>query len=364
MCNAISNQPFRFHFEPETGWMNDPNGLIFWQGKYHAFFQHNPYAPRWDRMHWGHAVSEDLLHWEQLPIALYPDQPYEDEGGCFSGSAVEKDGRLCLFYTSVSEKLGQTQSAAFSDDGIHFEKYPGNPVIFENPMGYPDFRDPKVTNIDGTWYMVVGTGDETTGKVLLFTSEDLLQWEYVGILFEGAEYAHCIECPDFFKLGENYVLMFSKIGETERSTIFVVGDFENGRLVNYVISRPEWGVDFYAPQTFEAPDGRRLMIGWMYHWGKEAPEGCCRAGAFTVVRQLQIRSGKVYSYPVQEVQHLLARESRYVHRQDNILAIRDLAGNTVSRELPAIHTVEILEDTKAVEVFVNGGEYVFSQWLL
>ena len=87
------------HLQPERGWINDPNGLCYFQGKYHAFFQHNPKAPVWDTMHWGHAVSEDLLHWEELPIALYPDQPYESGQGCFSGSAVEKDGRLYLFYT-------------------------------------------------------------------------------------------------------------------------------------------------------------------------------------------------------------------------------------------------------------------------
>ena len=92
---------FSWHFEPQKGWMNDPNGLIFFRGQYHAFFRHYPHAPSWGQMHWGHAVSDDLLHWKELPIALYPDQPYEDDGGCFSGSAVEKDGRLYLFYTSV-----------------------------------------------------------------------------------------------------------------------------------------------------------------------------------------------------------------------------------------------------------------------
>ena len=119
----------KYHFEPRTGWMNDPNGLIFYNGKYHAFFQHNPYKPVWGPMHWGHAVSDDLIHWEELEIALRPDMEYENTGGCFSGSAVEKDGVLYLFYTSVSEKLGQTQSVAISRDGVHFEKYEGNPVI-------------------------------------------------------------------------------------------------------------------------------------------------------------------------------------------------------------------------------------------
>ena len=194
-------------------------------------------------------------------------------------------------------------------------------------------------------------------------SEDLLKWEYVGVLFEGAEYAHCIECPDFFKLGEDYVLMFSKIGETERSTIFAVGDFENGRLVNYTISRPEWGPDYYAPQTFEDPLKRRLMMGWMYHWGKEAPEGCDVAGALSIARELTVKDRQVFSYPPEELRHLLTRESRYVQADGNLLRIPDGNGRITERMLPGMNCVEILEDTKALEVFINKGEYVFSQWL-
>lgn len=354
---------FHYHFEPKSGWMNDPNGLIYFRGQYHAFFQHNPHATQWGPMHWGHAVSQDLIHWEELPIALYPDMDYENDGGCFSGSAVEKDGRLYLFYTSVSHELKQTQSVAYSDDGIHFIKYSGNPVIKQNPLGYADFRDPKVTCIDGTYYMVVGTGDEASGKVLLFTSSDLLSWDYVGILFEGKEYANCIECPDFFKLGTKYVLMFSKIKETERATQFVVGDFVGGKLVNYTISRPEWGLDFYAPQTFT--DGtRRIMIGWMYHWGKEAPAGCEFAGALSIPRELTLSGKKIRNFPVKEAWPLLTKESRYVQIEGSQITLRNGQNKEAAREVPGIETVDILEDTKSVEVFVNGGETSFSFWLM
>lgn len=360
--NPTETLRFQYHFEPKTGWINDPNGLIYFRGRYHAFFQHNPYSPKWDKMHWGHAVSDDLIHWEELPIALYPDQPYEDDGGCFSGSAVEKDGRLYLFYTSVSHERKQTQSVAYSDDGVHFTKYPGNPVINQNPLGYEDFRDPKVVNIQDRWYMVVGTGDSSVGRVLLFDSEDLLQWNYMGVLFEGAEYAHCIECPDFFQLGDKYVLMFSKIKETERAAYFVVGDFVDGKLVNYRICTPEWGPDFYAPQTFSQGD-RRIMIAWMYHWGKEAPEGCSIAGAFTIPRELRLENEEVTTYPVQEARFLLKKESNYVHRDADTLVLKDRRGNTWMREIPADSIVEILEDTKSVEVFADGGRVSFTYWL-
>lgn len=353
---------FEHHFEPQKGWMNDPNGLIFFRNQYHVFFQHNPYAPWWGQMHWGHAASDDLLHWKELPIALYPDKAYENTGGCFSGSAIEKDGRLYLFYTSVSNKLGQTQSMAYSDDGIHFTKYERNPIISKNPLGSGDFRDPKVTLIDGAYYMVVGTGDRKSGKVLLFTSENLIDWNYLGILFEGADYAHCIECPDFFKFGSKYVLMFSKINETERSTHFVVGDFENGKLVNYTVSRPEWGVDFYAPQTFS--DGeRRIMIGWMYHWGKRAPLGCKFAGALSVPREISLAGNEVRNFPIKEARHLLKKESKFVSTDGNRLVISDLRGKKFVYELASLSEIDILEDTKSVEVFVNGGSDSFSRWL-
>lgn len=353
---------FNYHFEPKKGWMNDPNGLIYFRGQYHAFFQHNPHAPCWGPMHWGHAVSQDLIHWEELPIALFPDMEYENDGGCFSGSAVEKDGRLYLFYTSVSHELKQTQSVAYSDDGIHFTKYSGNPVIKKNPLGYPDFRDPKVTLIDGTYYMVVGTGNDATGKVLLFASDDLLQWEYVGILFEGEEYGNCIECPDFFKLGSKYVLMFSKMNEKERATHFVAGDFADGKLVNYTISRPEWGIDFYAPQTFS--DGtRRIMIGWMYHWGKTAPLDCAFAGALSIPRELSLSGNEVRNFPVKEAWTWMSKHSKYVHLEGNKITLRNRCGGEVIREVPMVETVDILEDTKSVEVFVNSGEASFSYWL-
>lgn len=341
--------------------MNDPNGLVFFRGKYHVFFQHNPYAPHWDRMHWGHAVSEDLIHWEELPIALYPDQDYENEGGCFSGCAVVKDDRLYLFYTSVSHERKQTQSVVFSDDGIHFVKYEGNPVISKNPLGYPDFRDPKVAQFGEIYYMVAGTGDQESGKVLLFSSLDLLNWNYEGVLFEGREFAPCIECPDFFRMGNKYVLMFSRMNMSERSTYFVIGDFRNGQLLDFVISRPEWGPDFYAPQTFF--DGkRRIMIGWMYHWGKTAPVGCPFAGALSVPRELTLSEGKMLNFPVSEARQLLKKSSPYVVRDGDALRLVNRCGDVI-RQVDSGDVVDILEDTKSVEVFVNNGEASFSYWL-
>lgn len=351
----------KYHFEPKTGWMNDPNGLVYFKGHYHAFFQHNPYSTHWDKMHWGHAVSNDLINWEELPIALYPDQEYENDGGCFSGSAIVKDNRLYLFYTSVGEK--QAQSVVFSDDGINFTKYENNPVICENPLGYYDFRDPKVTEIDGKYYMVTGSGNENIGQVLLFTSNDLLNWSYVGILFEGKEYAPCIECPDFFKLNDKYVLMFSKMGETSNSTHFVIGDFENNKLINTTICRPELGQDFYAPQTMF--DGnRRILIGWMYHWGKKAPPLCNYAGALSIPRELKLVNDKIYNFPVNEAKALLSNESKYVSVKNDEIIVQPKLQKAITYKTPKINSIDILQDTKSVEIFINNGEISISQWIV
>lgn len=351
-----------YHFEPKQGWMNDPNGLIRFRGQYHVFFQHNPHAVHWGPMHWGHAVSTDLIHWKEYPIALYPDQKYENTGGCFSGSAIEKDGKLYLFYTSVSKELGQTQSVAVSEDGIVFHKYEKNPVIRSNPLGDADFRDPKVTEINGIYYMVVGSGNRKTGRVLLFESADLLNWKYRGILFEGKEYANCIECPDFFPLGDKYVLMFSWIRRKFRAVQFVIGDFFDGKLINTTIQCPERGYDFYAPQTLEQ-DGRRIMIGWMYHWGKRAAFGAVRAGALSIPRELKLAGKDLINFPVREVAPLLKQSSRYVEYDGKTLNLFDEKRTCIRVKADRICRLDILEDTSSVEVFLNGGKQSYT-WRL
>ena len=143
----------------------------------------------------------------------------------------------------------------------------------------------------------------------------------------------------------------------------ILNQRRDGKLVDYTISRPEWGEDFYAPQTF-CHHGRRIMIGWMYHWGKTAPEGCPYAGALSIPRELRREGNAVYNYPEEEVRHLLKSASAYVRTEDNTLFLKTIAGEWTERQLPAINSVEILEDTKSVEVFVNGGEFSFTHWLV
>lgn len=353
----METEKFRFHFEPETGWMNDPNGLCFFGDKIHAFYQHNPHAAHWGPMHWGHAVSEDGLTWQHLPIALYPDMPYENFGGCFSGSALEKDGTLYLMYTSVSKEQGQTQSMARSVDGVNFEKLPQNPVIPHSPLdpANKDFRDPKMFAFGGGYRMVCGAGVDGLASVLLFKSDDLLSWEYVGPIFQSRDFGPVPECPDLFPLGDKWVLMFSRMDES-RSVQFVVGDFDGEHFTVESFQQPELGPDFYAAQSFADGQGRRVLISWLYNWTRKVPENAVRAGALTVPREVTLQNGRVCTFPIEAARPLLKHEDECVLREGGMVKITD--GKQVLLELPEgeVRRVDVLADGTGREAFVNGGE--------
>jgi len=361
---------FKYHFEPKKGWMNDPNGLCEFNGEYHFFFQHYPYDTRWGQMHWGHAVTKDFIHYEELPIALYPDMPYEDDGGCFSGSAIEKEGKLYLFYTSVSHELGQTQSVAISEDGRTFIKYEGNPVINHYPEGEAtaDFRDPKVIKYGDEYRMVVGTRYNGNGRALIYKSADLLKWDYVGVLFEDNEYHEPIECPDLFKLGDKWILMYSKIGVDEYATEFREGSFDGSVFTCDRVHRVEAGPQIYAPQTFEDSRGRRIFVGWFYDWKRQLDDGAYSAGALSSPREVTLEDGRLKLYPVSELRDRLESSNRMNIPGIMIESGRDFVrvtntrnGQTRNVEIQA-GTVEILQDVKAVEVFINHGEKSISMW--
>ena len=275
------------HFTPEIGWINDPNGFIFFRGEYHLFYQFNPYESVWGPMHWGHAKSEDLVNWEQLPVALTPDKDY-DKDGCFSGSAIVKDDVLWLMYTGhiVNEDgtVSQVQNMAFSTDGIHFEKIEQNPVATAD--GLPeevianDFRDPKIFEKDGHYYSVVATKhQDNVGCIVLLSSPNLTEWKFESIFLKGeANQGFVWECPDYFEVdGQEYLIIspmrYQKDGNdfiNINSNIFVTGHVDWDRKVFVADSFKEidHGHDFYAAQTTEGPEGERVMIAWMHTWGR------------------------------------------------------------------------------------------------
>ena len=338
-----------FHLSPRVGWMNDPNGFSTYKGRYHLFYQYHPYNTKWGPMHWGHAVSDDLLHWQYLPVAIAPDMPY-DKDGCFSGSAIElDDGRQLLVYTGVKRERGedgrmhdfQTQCLAVGD-GLNYVKYEGNPVLTgaDVPEGFSvnDFRDPKIfRNADGSFGMVVGNRtDDGSGAILLYRSPDGFHWEFETILDRSYnEFGRMWECPDIFPLDGQDVILTSPqdmcaLGlefHSGNCTLALMGQLENGQFLRENVQAIDYGLDFYAPQTLLSEDGRRIMIAWMQNWDTTGgcPEGAKWFGQMTTPREIAIREGRLVQNPVRELDNRHGRRVSYknvpVHEEVSLTGV-------------------------------------------
>ena len=328
----------QFHFTPQEKWMNDPNGLVYNNGVYHLFYQYYPGDIVWGPMHWGHAVSKDMVYWEHKAVALYPDE----NGLIFSGSAVvdkmnssgfgstENPPLVAIFtyHSMEGEQAGkqdyQTQGIAYSlDNGEHWEKYSNNPVI-ENP-GVKDFRDPKVFWHEASeqWILVLVAGDHAQ----FYKSKDLKSWDLMSDF--GREYgAHggVWECPDLFPLRvdgdgpEKWVLIISinpGAPNGGSGTQYFIGDFDG---TTFTTTQKEakwldWGTDNYAGVTYnDAPESKRIFIGWMSNWAyaRETPTEKWRS-AMTVPRELTLRSFGdeivLVNYPMDSFDKLLQPET-------------------------------------------------------
>lgn len=312
-----TNRPY-FHFSPEIGWMNDPNGFSFYKGQYHLFYQYYPYDIVWNDMHWGHAKTEDFITWEYLPVALANDKAY-DANGCFSGSAIEKDGNLYLMYTGhIDPNLGfdrdereiaERQCIAFSKDGVTFEKYEQNPVIGEKqlPEGYLicDFRDPKVLEVDGVYYCVLAVRNvQRRGEIIMFQSTNLLDWAFHSSIYQAKfEDNLLLECPDLFHVDGKSVLLFSEMPcdpeyqeAVQNTTAYVIGemDFEKGIFTPEKKGLLDYGQTFYAPQSTEGKNHERLLIGWMHRWHQTLPpKEYGFNGMMSLPRKLTIQNGEL-----------------------------------------------------------------------
>lgn len=260
-----------FHLSPPQGLMNDPNGLIHFAGRYHVFFQWNPHACAHGAKSWGHASSLNLADWTLHPPALEPDDWY-DSHGCYSGSALEMDGRLWLIYTGNvrdGKERKSYQCLAVSDDGIHFSKL--GPVLPQPPAGYTThFRDPKLWKDEDGFHMVLGAQrSNDSGTVLHFHSQTLENWTLRGELLAGDQYGYMCECPDLFTLKNQQIMLFCPQGSggddwpwpNANASCYCNMDqnapgFANPQTLDY-------GPDFYAGQTMQGPDGERIMWGWM-----------------------------------------------------------------------------------------------------
>lgn len=312
-----------FHVSSPIGWINDPNGWSVYQGEYHLFFQYHPYNTQWGPMHWGHMKTSDFIRWERMPVAMAPDMEY-DKDGCFSGSAIEIDGEHILMYTGVYEEevnnkkeVYQVQCIAVGD-GIEYKKIEQNPVITGKmlPEGsnINDFRDPKIWVEDGVYYsLIAGKDKDNDGQVVIFKSKDLKKWDYVNSLDQSEQrYGAMWECPDLFELdGQDVLIASPQFMEAEglefhngNGTMCIIGKVDaSNKLIRNKVHAIDYGLDYYAPQTLEATDGRRIMIGWMQSWDNYiTPEEFEWSGIMSIPRVLTLKNNRLYQYPVIEIE--------------------------------------------------------------
>src|SRR5271168_3327710 len=324
----------QFHLVPAANWMNDPNGPVYWHGNYHMFYQYNPNGAVWGDMHWGHAISPDMVHWRHLPVALAPTPDGPDSSGCFSGTSIIDGDRVVVIYTGVvssreneatirdgthSLKESQCQASSSDKDLSTWTKDP-QPVIAMPPAGMDvsGFRDPVPWRHGDWWYMVVGSGIRGKGgAVLLYRSKDLRHWDYLHLLAQGAgngkdaanpvDSGDMWECPDFFPIGDKYVLIHSAEGKA----FWQAGILDPEQLVFH----PErdgmldYG-SFYAPKTQLDEHQNRILWGWLPESRPlEEYRASGWAGMMSLPRVLSLNSGGMLEMRVlKDVETLRGRE--------------------------------------------------------
>lgn len=328
---SLAHDPLRpqFHLLNNRGWMNDPCGPIYWRGHYHMFYQYNPHAAVWGDMHWAHAVSPDMVHWQRLPIALAPTPGGPDADGCFTGSAVVYNGVPTIVYTGVKtgpsseatlrdaeSKYRETQClATATDDSLRTWKKLPQPVIPSPPAGLKitGFRDPAPWRDGESWYMVVASGiAKQGGMVLLYHSDDLRHWEYLHPLTSGkwsgksgsnpVDTGEMWECPDFFPLGNKHILIHS----TEGKTLWQSGELDKKEMVFHPerTGQLDYG-SYYAPKTQLDAHGNRILWGWIQEARPAAEyDAAGWAGMMSLPRLLSLDNGELRMQPATQVSTL------------------------------------------------------------
>lgn len=344
----------RFHFSAPRGWINDPNGFSFHDGRFHLFYQYNPYDSKWASMHWGHATSVDLLAWEHLEPALYPGESY-DLNGCFSGSALSYRGEHILLYTGHvddgKQPAIQVQCLAIGD-GKRYAKHPANPVLGQTALppdsNMSDFRDPKLWTDGTTWYcLAVDRHRDGHGRILFFSGTDPAKLAYRGIAFERPETLPAIwECPDIAKIDGVEVLIWSIAGQAAEpyrfqsvsSVLWAKGrlDLSGGAFSTDGFAELDQGPDFYAPQTTTTRDGRVIMIAWLQSWKRSMPTHDLKlgwAGQMTIPRELSWSGGIISQRPIRELAAFRRREIRKTATIEDSVSWAELRGRCMDLEL-------------------------------
>lgn len=395
------NEKYRpqFHFTPDRNWMNDPNGLVYYKGKYHLFFQHNPQANVWGNMSWGHATSTDLYNWHEEPVAI----ACTPTSGIFSGSAVvdinntsgfgttDNPPIVAIYTEHQNDESNQSQCLAFSvDEGATFTKYERNPVLDINAK---NFRDPKVQWIDNQWIMTVALANDY--KISFYSSPDLKSWTNLSDFGPAAEVGGVWECPDLIQFEDKWVLLVSlnpggyQIGS---GTQYFIGQW-NGKEFIADDLQTRWldfGRDNYAGVTFSnAPDNKKIFLGWMsnWHYAGKVPTNPWRS-AMTLPRELSLQGDRIIQTPVihpngfPEVSfttsdgaiRICENNERYVEigvRNQKLYVDTSHAWNDL--DAPTLQEIAIekseidirvIVDRGSVEVFAAGGAIVLTNLIL
>lgn len=411
----------KIHLKAPQNWINDPNGFIYYKGSYHLFYQHFPYSTRWGTMHWGHAASKDLVSWEHQGIAIFPTR-YEDRNGCFSGSAIEQDGSLYIYYTGVhynkinpddihvcpDDEYESAQMMITSKDGYHFDNFHGKKVIIP-PMADRKIgdrihtRDPKVWRGKDAWYMVLGSKTEDgRGKLLFYKSSDLYNWELANSASKESGFGWMWECPDYFETEGGKVLIISPMGLRkeegleENHTICMPVEFEEETCTMVIPNHYQYldyGLDLYAPQSTRDEEGRRVLVAWLRM--PMAVDGEW-IGMFCIPRVVEVANGHIYFRVHPNVEKMYSRRIDEPAKADSAGykvsfdleegETADIGGYKIFRKDNRICTdrsavfpkntnfrlqsstpevkegfhLDVFVDSNLIEVFVNNGEYTIS----
>lgn len=324
----------KYHIQPRHGLLNDPNGFVWYNGRYHLFYQWFPFGAVHGMKHWFHTESSDLVNWENKGVALEPEYTFESHG-IYSGSGYVYNDSLHLFYTGNHRddewNRHSSQCLAIMDKTGKITKL-DKPIIKKQPKGYTEhFRDPKVWQEEDKFYMVVGAQrEDLTGCVLLYESSDLIHWLWLGeIHTKEIDFGYMWECPDYFTIQNHGVLLISPQGLQPEGdsyhNIYQSGvwvgkplNIENGQFVHGDFQELDAGFDFYAPQTTLSPDGRRLLVGWMGLPDIEYPTDIDGwAHCLTIPREISIKDNLLCQRPVRELKKIRKKEARTAMKLSN-----------------------------------------------
>ena len=418
----------KLHLMPPVGWLNDPNGLCQFRGIYHAFFQYSPFNAEGGVKMWGHYTSRNMIDWEYQGVTLYPDQPF-DCSGVYSGCAFIEDGEMYLYYTGnvkledrddydyVNSGREANTVLVTSTDGVNF----GRKRLLMKNSDYPadltlHVRDPKVWKENGVYYMLQGARTkEDSGQAIVFRSEDKLHWSFHSRIKTNDKFGYMWECPDYFEVDGTKILSASVQGltgdEWKERNVYQSGYFvvDGDILGEYILSDYrlwDYGFDYYAPQSFETDDGRRIQIGWMgmpdceEYTNQTIEDGWQHC--FTFPREVFVKDGIVRQRLIRELEerkilseetknrletkkytvyeavisdilddqfHAVLSENLIARYENNRFKIKFINNRNIkvscgrkcrSAEIDHLTDVRILADESSVEIFVNDGAYVFS----